>query len=100
METGDLGSLNTLIPMDKVCVNETIRGTLENLKKSGVIADYSVLKNAGRRKMGLPSHKTPLDEIYLYSGNQWSLFQDDETLRPQIQAIKKNIPWTYVYFVR
>ena len=99
METGDLGSLNTLIPMDKVCVNETIRVTLENLKKSGVIADYSVLKNAGRRKMGLPSHKTPLDEIYLYSGNQWSLFQDDETLRPQIQAIKKNIPWTYVYFV-
>ena len=52
METGDLGSLNTLIPMDKVCVNETIRGTLENLKKSGVIADYSVLKMREEEKWG------------------------------------------------
>lgn len=98
-ETGDLELLNSLMPLDKQCVNDTIRDCLEGLKKKGMIEDYKVLKNDGRRKTGLPSHETILDEIYLYDNNEWENFKDSEILEPQIKAIESNVPWTYIYFV-
>ena len=42
-----------------------------------------------------------MDEIYLYENNESNpiVFDDRETLRPQIKAIERNVPWTYIYFV-
>lgn len=45
--------------------------------------------NDGRRKTGLPSHKTLLDEIYLYDNDRYEVFDDGETLKPQISSIEK-----------
>lgn len=98
-KTGDLELLNSLMPLDKYCVNDTIRECLDKIKMEGVIEDYKVFTNDGRKKTGLPSHKSPLDEIYLYENNKWELFKDKEILKPQIMAIEKTVPWTYIYFV-
>lgn len=98
-ETGDLELLNSLMPLDRICVNDTIREALEKMKKAGIIADYKVFTNNGRRKTGLPSHKNLLEEIYLCDGEEWDTFRDAATLEPQIKAIERNVPWTYMYFV-
>ena len=37
---------------------------------NALIEDYKVFTNDGRRKLGLPKHKTLLDEIYLYENNE------------------------------
>ena len=41
------------------------------------------------------------DEIYLYEGNETEpiTFDESESLKPQITAIEKKVPWTYIYFV-
>lgn len=98
-ETGDLELLNTIMPLNGMCVNDTIRRCMDGLKEQGIIADYSVFTNGGRRKTGLPSHKNLLEEIYLYDGEDWEAFRDEATLQPQIMSIERNVPWTYIYFV-
>ena len=100
-ETGDLELLNNLMPLKEQCVNDTIRDALENMKKKSLIEDYKVYTNGGRGKLGLPKHKNLLDEIYLYEGNGTEpiTFDESESLKPQITAIEKNVPWTYIYFV-
>lgn len=100
-ESGDLELLNSLMPLDEQCVNDTIRNALQKMKENALIEDYKVFTNDGRRKLGLPKHKTLLDEIYLYENNESNpiVFDDRETLRPQIKAIERNVPWTYIYFV-
>lgn len=65
-ESGDLELLNSLMPLDEQCVNDTIRNALQKMKENALIEDYKVFTNDGRRKLGLPKHKTLLDEIYLY----------------------------------
>ena len=97
--SGDLELLNSLMPLEKQCINNTIRDCLEEMKKTAAIEDYKILKNKGRGKMGLPSHETILDEIYLYDNNEWDVFKDSEVLQPQIKAIESNVPWIYIYFV-
>lgn len=98
-DTGDLELLNSLMPLKGDCVNDTIRNALEVLKHNGTIDDYKVVTNDGRRKMGLPSHESIFDEIYLYDNNTCEIFDDAKMLKPQIKAIESNVPWTYIYFV-
>lgn len=98
-KSGDLELLNTIMPLEGKCVNDTIRDCLNNLKNQGVIVDYNVFTNGGRSKTGLPSHKNLLEEIYLYDGDRWDVFKDENILQPQIKAIEGNVPWTYIYFV-
>lgn len=98
-KSGDLELLNSLMPLKGVCVNDTIRDALEIMKSKALIEDYKVFTNDGRRKTGLPSHKTLLDEIYLYDNDRYEVFDDGETLKPQISSIEKSVPWTYIYFV-
>lgn len=104
-QSGDLELLNSLMPLKELCVNDTIREALEKMKSEFLIEDYKVITNDGRRKTGLPPHKTLLDEIYLYDNkyaddnNEYEIFDDSETLKPQISSIEKSIPWTYIYFV-
>ena len=76
-----------------------IRDALEMMKSKALIEDYKVITNDGRKKTGLPTHKTLLDEIYLYDNDRYEVFKDKETLEPQISSIEKNVPWTYIYFV-
>lgn len=97
--SGDLELLNSLMPLEKQCINNTIRDCLEEMKKTAAIEDYKILKNKGRGKMGLPSHETILDEIYLYDNNEWDVFKDSEVLQPQIKAIESNVPWIYIYIL-
>ena len=59
-----------LMPLDEQCVNDTIRNALQKMKENALIEDYKVFTNDGRRKLGLPKHKTLLDEIYLYENNE------------------------------
>ena len=51
------------MPLDEQCVNDTIRNALQKMKENALIEDYKVFTNDGRRKLGLPKHKTLLDEI-------------------------------------
>ena len=30
---------------------------------------------------------------------KYEVFDDGETLKPQISSIEKSVPWTYIYFV-
>lgn len=63
------------------------------------MADYEIVVNKARGNTSLPSHKTPLDEIYIYSGKEHYIFNENLTLRNQIESIEKNIPWIFIYFV-
>ena len=47
----------------------------------------------------MPKHEDVLEEIYLYDETQCTLFDERVTLKPQIKAIEKTVPWIYVYFV-
>lgn len=98
-ENGDLELLNSLIPLNGKCINDTICEKLENLKTDKFISDFKTIVNNGRGKTGLPSHKDVLEEIYLYENNNLFIFNENITLREQIKAIEKNVPWIYVYFV-
>ena len=40
-----------------------------------------------------------LDEIYLYNGKECLTFDVENTLKLQIKAIEKNVPWLFLYFV-
>lgn len=99
LENGDLELLNSLMPLQQVCVNDALQISLEEDKNKGIIADYKTIINYGRGKTGLPKHEDVLEEIYLYDETQCVLFDERVTLRPQIKAIEKTVPWIYVYFV-
>lgn len=99
IKNGDLELLNSLLPLQKLCINDAFQASLEQDKNKGLIVDYKTIVNYGRGKTGLPKHEDVLDEIYLYDETQWTLFDERVTLRPQIKAIEKTVPWIYVYFV-
>ena len=99
MENGDLELLNSLMPLQEMCINETIKAALAQDKNKGTIADFKTIVNYGRGKTGLPKHEDDLDEIYLYEGKHCTRFNEKTTLKPQIKAIEKTVPWIYVYFV-
>ena len=99
LENGDLELLNSLMPLQQLCVNDALQVSLERDKNKGLIADYKTIVNYGRGKTGLPKHEDVLEEIYLYDETQCTLFDERVTLKPQIKAIEKTVPWIYVYFV-
>ena len=95
---GDLECLNSIITTENHNIEEIIKVTLNQLKNEHILLDFSTIINKDRQKKGLPKHKDLLDEIYLYNGD--STFKFDEiSLRQQIEAIRKNIPWIYIYIV-
>lgn len=95
---GDLECLNSIITTENHSIEEIVEITLNQLKSDGVLIDFSTIINKDRQKKGLPKHKDLLDEIYLYNGDNTFKF-DEISLRQQIEAIRKNIPWIYIYIV-
>lgn len=73
---------------------------LKNLVEEGIISDYHLIQNKGRRKTGIPKHKDQFDEIYLIGADgNFKTLDYSITLKPQIRVIEKSIPWIYVYVV-
>lgn len=99
LRTGDLELLCRVMPLERKSVYETITDVLNRLKAEGAIADYKIIVNKGRKKYGVPLHKDVLDEIYLYSDNKYSIFEEEKMLKPQILTLEQSVPWIYAYFV-
>lgn len=95
-ETLDLESLCMLIPLSGDELEKIIQDELE---KRQDLTGATAIINYGRKKNGLPKHKNILDGIYLYKDDVCVLYDEHYSLSNQIQAITKNIPWLYVYFV-
>ena len=49
--------LNSLMPLDEQCVNDTIRNALQKMKENALIEDYKVFTNDGRRNLDCLSIK-------------------------------------------
>ncbi len=98
-KAGDVELLCTLVPLEEKNVRETIDDVLIELKHKNIVADYKIIINHGRGKMGIPSHKDLLEEIYLFNGNDCFVFDETVTLQPQVKAIEKTVLWLYVYFI-
>lgn len=95
---GDLECLNSIITTENYSIDEITKNTLQKLKNDGTLMDFSIIINKDRQKEGLPNHKDLLDEIYLYDGDETFVF-NEVSLKQQIDAIRKNVPWIYIYIV-
>lgn len=92
----DLEELCEFIPLKGVDLKEIIDQELATISE---ITNYATIINYGRSKNGLSKHEDVLDGIYLYKNKDVVLFNENFSLYPQIDAITKNIPWLYIYFV-
>lgn len=95
---GDLECLNSIITTENFSIEDIVNNTLNRLKEDGKLLDYSTIVNKDRQKIGLPKHRNLLDYIYLYNDNETFSF-NEISLRQQIDAIRKNVPWIYIYIV-
>lgn len=95
---GDLECLNSIITTEEYSIEEIIKLTLQKLKDDGLLIDFVTIINKDRQKDGLPKHKDLFDYIYLYDGDETFRF-NEISLKQQIDAIRKNVPWLYIYFV-
>lgn len=98
-ETAGMEYLYTPLPLLERDMDRIIEDTFESFIKSRKLVDFKLIKNKGKNKVGIPEHTGVLDEIYLYDGETCAPFEDKTTLRNQIEAIARNIPWYYIYFV-
>lgn len=94
---GDIEILNRFISASEKGINDIVSESLEKLKKQGNLSDYGIIVNSDRKKTGLPRHKDLLNEIYLYNDYEYYTFDEYNSLKQQIDAIYKNIPWLYIY---
>lgn len=98
--TGDFELLYYFLPPEKYgTLCQIFEKVLDELKRQNILADYKITVNKLRRKTGLPSHATSFDEIYLYDDRGYDKFNENLTLRSQIESIEKNVPWIFIYFV-
>ncbi len=95
---GDLECLNSVITTEDCNIEQIIEINLQRLKDKGILLDFSIIINKDKYKDGLPGHKDILDEIYLYDGDEPFVF-NETSLKQQIDAIRKNVPWLYIYIV-
>lgn len=97
MNSGDLELFDVIGLTDSYSL---MSSELRRLVEEGMISDYHLIKNEGRKKTGIPKHKNQFDEIYLIGGEgDYKTLDDSVSLKPQIKVIEKNIPWIYVYVV-
>jgi len=97
ISNGDIEALSRFLPTAEKSIEEIISDSLEKLKEQGYLLDYSIIINGDRKKTGLPRHEDLLDEIYLYNDSSYYAFDEYLSLKPQIEAIHKNIPWLSIY---
>ena len=92
----DLESLCRLIPLDGASFKEKID---KKLTECDFLTNSIAIINEGRNKNGMPKHEDVLDNIYLYTGNETTVYDEFVTLKPQIDSVTKSIPWLYIYFI-
>lgn len=100
--TGDLEILDKMLQTNNGEQNsllDLMEGVLERVKKEKSIEEYKMIVNKARKKTCLPSHKDMFGEIYLYGENKITVLDENRVLRSQIEALEKNSPWIFVYFV-
>ncbi|GFI25118.1 deoxyguanosinetriphosphate triphosphohydrolase-like protein [Lachnospiraceae bacterium] len=95
---GDLECLNSIITTENCDIEKIVEINLQQLKDQDILLDFSIITNKDKYKDGLPKHKDKLDEIYLYDGGETFVF-NEISLKQQIDAIRKNVPWLYIYIV-
>ena len=96
---GDLERLFCPVPLMDKGIDEIVDDIFNKMINEGYIEAYGKIVNDGRGKTGLPKHRDLLDEIYLYNGKECLTFDVENTLKLQIKAIEKNVPWLFLYFV-
>lgn len=96
--SGDLEILNLMLPLEKTSLINLMEQILNDLKNNSIIADYSVIENKGRSKIGIPSNTGWPNNLYLYDSKQIVAF-DDTVLHRQLQPIMSSVPWVYIYYV-
>ena len=97
MSSGDLEMFDAL---GLTTSHELMEVELTKLVEQGIITAFHLIINKGRTKTGIPKHEDQFDEIYLIGAEgNYKTLDDKVSLKPQIRAIEKNIPWIYVYVV-
>lgn len=90
------GDLETLCQAN-VKIAERIEDIFRDMKDKGKLSAYKVIIHKARGNMGLPSHKDVLEEIYLFSPQRPFPLNENISLLPQLEALKKNTLWLYIY---
>lgn len=98
-ETGGMEYLCRPIPLFDRNLDTIVKEVLDAFVKQDRLVDYKLHINEEKKKTGVPEHTNVLDEIYLYDGKRPHLFDDKITLRMQIEAIKRDVPWYCIYLV-
>ena len=98
---GDLALLGRLLPPIDKSIPEIIEEALSKCKDNKIIKGYQVYENKGREKLGLPKHNTLLNNIYLYQADksQPYVFDENYTLRKQLQSILYTVPYVNAYYI-
>lgn len=96
MNNLDIENLCKFIPLAD---DELIAELTKAFRDRQETTNAAVIINTDKGKDGLPKHADILEAIYLYNGQECVLFDVNSTLRDQINAVAKNVPWLYVYFV-
>ncbi len=99
VETSDLKFLCSPIPLLNNSIYDIFTEVLEDFKFKDRIIDFKIHENKRRDKDGLPKHTNVYDEIYLFEGDKVLTFDDRVTLKKQIEAIKNQVLWQYIYFI-
>lgn len=95
-DTLDLEFICKTIPLEGCDLYQVLD---EALNESDLISNYGIIINDGRKKNGLSLNRDLLDGIYVYINDVYERFNEDYSLKSQIKAIQRNVPWLYVYFV-
>lgn len=99
-ETGSMEYFYEPILQMEDALDRIIKETLDALIKENRMIDYKIHINKRKKHAGIPKHNDVLDEIYLYNNGKCDPVPfDDRTLKMQIEAIERNVPWMYIYFV-
>lgn len=98
-DTGGMEYLCKVLPPLEHGLDTIIYETLDDFVEKNKLSDYKLHINKGKNKTGVPQHKDEFNEIYLYNGEDYFPFDDRTTLRMQIEAVKRNVPWYSIYLV-
>jgi len=102
MRTFDLQLLSALSISD-MSLPELIGQTLSELSSSddegteALIVDFSIQENNARDKIGLPKDEGYRKAIYLYDEFGYFMFDSEVALKPQLQVMRRGVPWLQVY---
>ena len=99
LEYGDLELLNSILALPTEEMQKVFNKTLEDLYAKKIIRAYQVYVNKDREKIGVPSHDTPMDNIFLYSEKGTETYNENLSLLNQLGAIENSVPVLNIYYI-